>query len=136
MNVNSNRLCLSCCRASVDEPSGKSLELVDAAIAQERPPAANVLAALHVHLDYSILFPVHRCLIKHLALRSGYKAAAPKLNATGLPARIGLVSYAVDGNDGNPVSHSMTALYGDPGFALALLLLRRIAALVWHPGGP
>lgn len=36
---------------SVDEAAGEGGKFVDAAVAEERPPAAHILAALHVDVD-------------------------------------------------------------------------------------
>ena len=52
----------------VSESLCKLSELVDAPIAEERPPAAHILASLHVYVDDDALLFVGRCLIEQFAL--------------------------------------------------------------------
>ena len=45
------------------------------------------------------------------ALRTGYEAVAPELDAVGLAGRVGLKTYTVYGNVGQTVGYGVTALY-------------------------
>lgn len=56
---------------------------VDAAVAEEGPPAAHLLAAAHVDVDYCGGFFFGRCLKQEFALRSGYETVAPECYAVG-----------------------------------------------------
>ena len=47
----------------VSESLCKLSELVDASVAEERPPAAHILASLHVYVDDDALLFVGGCLI-------------------------------------------------------------------------
>ena len=47
----------------VSESLCKLSELVDAPVAEERPPAAHILASLHVYVDNDALLFVGGCLI-------------------------------------------------------------------------
>lgn len=85
---------------SVDETTGEGGKLVDAPIAEERPPAAHVLATLHVDVDKVDAFALGVGTEKQFALRTGHEGAAPEENAVGLSAGVGFVTHAVDGDDG------------------------------------
>src|SRR5690606_41296944 len=54
---------------------------VDAAVAQERPDAAHVLAAAQVHFGQQHLRRVHRRFAQELALRAEHVARAPEIDA-------------------------------------------------------
>ena len=84
----------------VDESTGEGGKFVDAPIAEERPPAAHVLAALHVDVDKVDAFALGVGTEEEFALRTGHEGAAPEENAVGLSAGVGFVTHAVDGDDG------------------------------------
>lgn len=84
----------------VDEAAGEGGKFVDAAVAEKRPPAAHILAALHVDVDKVDAFALSVGTEKQFALRTGYEGAAPEENAVGLSAGVGFVTHAVDGDDG------------------------------------
>ena len=83
----------------VDEAAGEGGKFVDAAVAEERPPAAHILAALHVDVDKVDVFALGVGTEEEFALRAGHKGAAPEENAVGLSAGIGFVTHAVDSDD-------------------------------------
>ena len=83
----------------VDEAAGEWGEFFDAAVAEERPPAAHILAALQVDVDQVHAFALGVGTEKQFALRTGHKGAAPEENAVGLSAGVGFVTHAVDGDD-------------------------------------
>jgi hypothetical protein len=72
---------------------------------------------------------------KEFALGTRHEAGAPELDAIGLSAGIGLMSYPIHSHDGEAVGHGMTPLHELPSLALALLFVRRIAALIAYGGG-
>ena len=84
---------------SVDEAAREGGKFVDAPIAEERPPAAHVLAALHVDVDKVDVFALGVGTEEEFALRTGHEGAAPEENAVGLSAGIGFVTHAVDSDD-------------------------------------
>ena len=107
----------------VNESACEAAVAVNAAVAQERPPAAHGFRALHVHFDNCGLFHVGRGLIQKFALGAGNEARAPECDAVGLRGRVGFVTYAVYGHHWQSVGHGMAALHGDPGFALTRLFV-------------
>ena len=62
----------------VNESLGQRTVVLNAAVAQERPPAAHLLGALHVYLDDNLNFLILRCFVEKLALWSGYERGAPE----------------------------------------------------------
>ena len=68
----------------VDESLQDITIAVDAAIAQERPPTAHLLGALHADRNHLTDFLVLRSPIKELALRTDDHRRTPELNAIGL----------------------------------------------------
>ena len=103
---------------SVDKASCERCKLLDASVAQEGPPAAHVLASLHVYIHHRHLFFGLAGLVQNLSLRTGHEAAAPELYAVGLLAGVGLVAHTVD------ASPRFQAIYdeirGDGGFAFVI----------------
>ena len=87
----------------VDEAAREGGKLVDAAVAEERPPAAYILAALQVDVDQIDAFTLGVGTEEEFALRTGHEGAAPEENAVGLSAGVGFVTDAVDGDDGQTV---------------------------------
>ena len=83
----------------VDEAVREGGKFVDAAVAEERPPAAYIFAALHVDVDKVDAFALGVGTEKQFALRTGYEGAAPEENAVGLSAGVGFVTHAVDSDD-------------------------------------
>ena len=69
---------------SVNKPAGEGRELLYAAVAEEGPPAAHILASLHVHIDDLHHFLVLGGTIEELALGTAYEGATPELYAIGL----------------------------------------------------
>ena len=57
----------------VDEAAGEGGKFVDAAVAEERPPAAYVFAALHVDVDEVDTFTLGVGAEEEFALRTCYK---------------------------------------------------------------
>ena len=62
----------------VNESLGQRTVVLNAAVAQERPPAAHLLGALHIDVDNDGHFLVGRTFVEQLALRSGYERSAPE----------------------------------------------------------
>ena len=62
------------------------------------------------------------------ALRTGYEAVAPELDAVGLAGRVGLKTYTVYGDNGQTVGYGVTALYGYPCTQLAHLFFLSVGA--------
>ena len=96
---------------------------IDAAITQERPPAAYLLRVVDVEFYDDALLIVGRGFVDELSLRSGNEGCSPELYATSTTARVGLISNTIDGDDRKTVGNSMSALYCLPGSALSLLFL-------------
>lgn len=120
---------------SVDEAAREGGKFVDTAVAEERPPAAYVFAALQVDVDQVDAFTLGVGAEEEFALRTGHKGATPKLDAVGLAAGIGFVPDAVDGDDGQTVGDGVTALHCRPRFALTLLFGGDVATLITDGGG-
>ena len=85
--------------------------MLDTAVAEEGPPTANIFRAFQINIDHLHDFLVFGGAIEHFTLRAGNEGTAPKLDAVSLSARIGLVSGAIDCNDGQTVGYGMAALY-------------------------
>ena len=68
----------------INEALGKSAKFLNAAVAEERPPAANVLAALDVNVDDGDGLFIDGGLVEMFALWTCDETAAPELNAVGL----------------------------------------------------
>ena len=107
----------------IDESSGDVTVVFDAAIAEEWPPAAHVLAVLEVDVDDEALFLVVARTIVELALRTSHKTAAPELDALGLTAWVWFEAHTVNCHHWQTVSHSVASHHGGPRLTLALLLL-------------
>ena len=56
-----------------EEAFAQRSKLLDAAVAQEGPPAAYVFGTLHVDVDHGVHFLVLGRTVKQFALRTGYK---------------------------------------------------------------
>lgn len=117
------------------EAEGEVVVGIDATIAEERPPPTDLLGAMEVDIDKEVLGVSLRGFGKELALWTSYEAGTPELDAVCQPARIGLVPYPIDGDDGQAIGHGVTTLNNLPGLALTGLLLGRIAALIADSGG-
>ena len=63
---------------------------INAPVAQERPPAPDLLAVLQINGHNNVLFIAVAGTIDELALRTCYKTAAPKPYALCVPAGVGL----------------------------------------------
>ena len=107
----------------IDKSPGNISVVLDAAVAEEWPPAAHILAVLQVDIYHQALFFLIAGTVVELTLRTGYETAAPELDALGLTAWIGLETYAVYGDDRQSVGYGMASHHGSPRLALALLLL-------------
>jgi len=101
---------------------------VDASVAQERPPAAHLLAPGEVYVHALRVFGIGRGAVKEFALRAGHEAAAPKLNASCGARWVGLVAYAVNGDYRQAVGYGVASLHGRPSLALPLLFVGGVAA--------
>ena len=119
----------------VDEAAREGRKFVDAAVAEERPPAAYILAALQIDVDQVDAFTLGVGTEEEFALRTGHKGTTPELDAVGLSAGIGFVTDAVDGDDGQTVGDGVTALHCCPCFALTLLFGGDVATLITDGGG-
>ena len=97
--------------------------MIDAAVAEERPPAPYVLAVLEVNIYHKAFFLVVACPVIELALRTSHETAAPKLNASSLLTWVGLEAYAVDSYYRQTIGYGMTSHHGGPSLALALLFV-------------
>lgn len=106
------------------EASGEVTIGVNAAIAEEGPPLAYALCALEINVDDGNLLLCIAGLIEQFTLLTCHKATAPKLYASCCAAWVRFIANAVDRDDRNSVGDGVTALYGNPGFALALLFGR------------
>jgi hypothetical protein len=84
---------------SVYEAACQSAELFDATVAEERPPATDVLATLHIYVDQQEFFR-RTGFSQELSLGTGNEAVSPELNALSLSGRIVLVTAAIDGDHG------------------------------------
>ena len=83
---------------------------------------------MHVYLDNGYGFLVDGGFIQQFALRTGHERCTPEGHAI-------LITYAVDGDDGQSVGHGVSALYRLPGHALALLFLGSVIRLIADGGG-
>ena len=63
---------------------------INAPVAQERPPAPNLVAVLQIDGHNNVLFIAVAGAIEEFALRTCYKTAAPKPYALCVPAGVGL----------------------------------------------
>ena len=108
---------------------------IDAAIAQERPPAAYVFRAFQVHFHNQIFRSVVAGLCQKFALRSCYETVSPEQDAVGLSRRVGFVAYTVYGYYRQSVGYGVSALRDDPGSQLACLFIVRISAFPADGGG-
>ena len=118
----------------IDKSPGNISVVLDAAVAEEWPPAAHILAVLQVDIYHQALFFLIAGTVVELALRTGYETAAPELDALGLTARIRLETYAVYGDDRQSVGYGMAPHHGSPRLALALLLFLGIIGSVADGG--
>ena len=66
----------------IDKSPGNISVVLDAAVAEEWPPAAHILAVLQVDIYHQALFFLIAGAVVELALRTGYETAAPELNAS------------------------------------------------------
>ena len=109
---------------------------VDAAVAQEGPPAAHILAMLKIDVEQAQCLLAVRPLPEEFALRPSHKTGSPKLDATraGLSLRLAygrrLEAHPVDSDDRKSVGHSMAAHHGGPRRALALLFLLHVGGFI------
>lgn len=94
----------------IDKSPGNISVVLDAAVAEEWPPAAHILAVLQVDIYHQALFFLIAGAVVELALRTGYETAAPELDALGLTARIRLETYAVYGDDRQSVGYGMARI--------------------------
>ena len=108
----------------INKTAGERSELFDAAVAQERPPAAHVFRAFQINFHHHVFFRVTTGTCQHLALRTGHETAAPELYATGLSGRVRLMSHTVHRDDRQAVGNGMPPLHRGPCLALAFLLFR------------
>ena len=92
---------------------------IDAAVAQERPDAADMLAALQVDLGHQEGF-FTTGFGDELALRAQHVAVAPELDAR-CAERRRLVADTVAAQHRQTVGDGMTAVAQYPGIALAVL---------------
>ena len=115
---------------SINESLCYSAVFFYAAVAQEWPPAADLLTMAEVDVENEAFFLVVGSLIEQLTLRTGNKTAAPELDTVGLSGRVRFKTYAVYGHYRQTVCHGMTALHCGPGRALALLLLWGVRGLI------
>lgn len=118
----------------IDKSLGNISVVLDAAVAEEWPPAAHILAVLQVDIYHQALFFLIAGTVVELALRTGYETAAPELDALGLTARIRLETYSVYGDDWQSVGYGMATHHGSPRLALALLLLLGIIGSIADGG--
>ena len=72
--------------STVDISTGDVAILIDAAVAQEGPPATHLLAMTEVEVYDAALFTVGRSAIEQLALGASHEGRAPELYARSLPA--------------------------------------------------
>lgn len=112
----------------VQEAGCKTRVGVDAAVAQERPPAAHLLAPGEVYVDALRGFGVGRGAVKEFALRTSHETAAPKLNASRGARWVGLVAYTVNGDYRQAVGYGVASLHGRPCLALPLFFVGGVAA--------
>ena len=119
---------------SVNESFSQAAELFDATVAEEGPPAADILATLHVDIDQEE-GGFGACFGQELALRSSHEGMTPELDAVGLVRWVFLPAGAVDSNDREAVGDGMTSLNGLPSTELALLLFVGVTALPTDGGG-
>src|SRR5690348_15215529 len=128
LNRRGHRGFSSCFRRSVQEAMRDGTVAVDAAVAQERPVATNVLELPQVHFTDQNVFVVVWRLRQHLAEGVAEKRTAPEFQAsTGrtLAANVaGFVTHTVDYSDVNTISNGMRALDGAPGIVLCVPVLR------------
>ncbi len=109
---------------SVDVALEQVTVRVDATVAQERPDAAHVLAALQVDIAQQH-GGVRAGLGQELALRAEHVAVAPELDARGTQRR-GFVADAVAAQHRQAVGHGMAAMAPHPGVTLAGLLVLHV----------
>lgn len=122
-------------RESVVEAGEDGRVGVDAAVAEEGPPAAYLLGAAHVDVDYGGGFGVGGGLEEEFSLGACYEAVAPECDAVGGSGGVGFTAYAVDGYDGEAVGYGVAALHCDPCFALACLFVGGVGAFVAYGCG-
>ena len=113
----------------IDKSFCQRTELVDATVAQERPPTAHLFAAKHVDVDNCCHLDIGRRLIEQLALWARHKTTTPETYAVSHARRVEFEPGAIDRNHGDSVSHGMTSLDGYPCLALTSLLRLGVAAL-------
>ena len=81
----------------IDKSPGNISVVLDAAVAEEWPPAANFFASCNVYLRYYIFLFHVVGLCQYFTLRTCYKAISPKPDSVCLFRRIRLMPYAIDG---------------------------------------
>ena len=108
--------------------------LLNAPIAQERPPLTHGFASFDAHLDYLALLLLAK-VCNELTLRACNKAMPPELYTVCHSRRVGLMAAAVDSDDRKSVGYSMSALHCLPGSKLPFLLLRGVGTFPAYCGG-
>ena len=91
---------------------------VDAAIAQERPVAANVFTFCGVALDDQNFFLIVGGFGDELAERISHERIPPKFQAGVTLGRVAFVAHAIYDRDVNTISNGVGALDGAPGVEL------------------
>ena len=94
-----------------------------------------MLAVVEVYVDDNTLFLVVGGTVVEFSLWTYNHAAAPERDAVGLSAGVRLMAYAVYRDYRQSIGYGMPALHGSPCFALPLLFVCRVAALVAYCRG-
>ena len=81
----------------IDKSLGDISVVLDAAVAEEWPPAAHILAVLQVDIYHQALFFLIAGTVVELALRTGNETAAPELDSACLLAWIWFITNTIDG---------------------------------------
>src|SRR6185312_2432040 len=116
--------------ASVAEAPQQVVIGVNAAVAQEGPDSAHLLAAPQVDVGQQQFPRAGPGLGQELTLRADDETAAPEVDAGTGPAGIRFEADAVAGEHRHAIGDGMAALHGNPGVALAGLFR---LVVVWIP---
>ena len=113
--------------SAVVKTPGDAAILLNPAVAEERPPASYLFTAAKVY-RYQLFGLFIISAVYKFALRSDGKAAAPKFG-------LAFCTYSVNSHYRESVGYSMSALHGDPCFALSLLFSCGVMGVVADGSG-